>query len=406
MTQRKWYSLADKIWSPSNLALAAGAVLANHGAAGVDHQSCEQFAEHLEEELEQLGDAMRRHRYHPLPVRRVYIPKPGTTKQRPLGVPAVRDRVAEEAIRRLVEPLWEPTFSSDSYGFRPRRNAQEAVTRIYQHLTDGYHWVVDADIQNYFGSIDQSRLLDMVAERIADGTVLGWIREMLRAGVFEAGAIQPTPSGTTQGSVLSPLLANIYLDRLDQALATLPDIQYIRYADDWCALARTRDAAEAALALAQQVLTDLQLTLHPEKTRIVDAHEQPFDFLGFTFFWTQPKQGGPGRPLFGPKSAAITRFKDRIRALTGRTRPVNIQMVIEDLAPVIRGWGYYFTISQAGNYYRLDAWIRERCRAFIAKCWNRERALDYEWTNQRLQQLGLPSLAQMRQQVLAQGSRP
>ena len=162
----------------------------------------------------------------------MYIPKPGTAKQRPLGVPAVRDRVAEEAIRRLLEPLWEPTFSPDSYGFRPHRSAQEAVTRIYQHLTAGYHWVVDADIQNYFGSIDQSRLLDMVAERVADGTVLGWIREMLRAGVMEAETFLPTPSGTTPGSVLSPLLANIYLDKLDQAMATLPDIQYIRYADD------------------------------------------------------------------------------------------------------------------------------------------------------------------------------
>jgi group II intron reverse transcriptase/maturase len=406
MTQRKWYSLADKIWSPSNLALAAHAVLTNHGAAGVDHQSCEQFTEHLEDELEQLGEAMRRHRYHPLPVRRVYIPKPGTAKQRPLGVPAVRDRVVEEAIRRLLEPLWEPTFSPDSYGFRPRRNAQEAVQRIYQHLTEGYHWVVDADIQNYFGSIDQSRLLDKVAERVADGTVLGWIREMLRAGVMEAGAFLPTPSGTTQGSVLSPLLANIYLDQLDEAMATLPDIQYIRYADDWCALARTREAAEAALTLAQQVLTDLQLILHPEKTRIVDAHEHGFDFLGFTFFWVYPKQGGPGRPLYGPKRTAIVRFKDRIRALTRRTRPFNIQQIIADLAPVIRGWGQYFTISHTGDYYRLDAWIRERCRAFIAKCWNRSRALDYEWTNHRLKQLGLPSLAQMRQQVLAQGSRP
>ena len=174
----------------------------------------------------------------------------------------------------------------------------------------------------------------------------------------------------------------------------------------WCALARTREAAEAALTLAQQVLTDLQLTLHSEKTRIVDAPEQAFDFLGFTFSWTHPRQGGPGRPLFGPKRAAITRLKDRIRLLTRRNRPINIQMVIEDLAPVIRGWGHYFTISQVGDYYRLDAWIRERCRAFVVKCWNRNPQLDYEWTNQRLQQLGLPSLAQMRQQVLAQGSRP
>ncbi|PSR21819.1 MAG: group II intron reverse transcriptase/maturase [Sulfobacillus benefaciens] len=405
MTQRKWYSLADKVWSSSNLALAAGAVVKNHGAAGVDHQSCEQFAEHLDEELEALQNRMRQHDYHPLPVRRVYIPKPGTHKQRPLGVPTVRDRVVEEAMRRVLEPLWEPTFSPDSYGFRPRRSAQEAATRIYGHLTEGYHWVVDADIQDYFGSIDQALLLDKVAERVADGTVLGWIRDMLRAGVWEGGQFHPTPRGTTQGSVLSPLLANIYLDTLDQVMAMVPDIQFIRYADDWCALARTSAAAQQALNVAKTVLADLHLALHPEKTRIVDVHVQSFDFLGFTFFWTRPKTG-PGRPLFGPKQAAIARFKDRIRLLTKRTRPLNIQMVIEDLAPVIRGWGQYFTISQAGEYYRLDAWIRERCRAFIAKHWNRNPQLDWEWTNQRLAHLGLPSLALMRRHVFTQSPRP
>ena len=362
---RKWYSLADKVWNPTNLALAAAAVLANHGAAGVDRQSCDQFAEHLGAELDRLGQAMREHRYHPLPVRRVWIPKPGTQKQRPLGVPTVRDRVVEEALRRVLEPIWEPTFSPDSYGFRPGRSAREAVTRLYGHLHDGSHWVVGADIQDYFGSIDQQLLMDKLAERIADGTVLGWVRDMLRAGVMDAGQWQATPRGTTQGSVLSPLLANIYLDALDHAMQGLSGVQFIRYADDWCALARTQADAEAALATAHAVLTDLRLTLHPDKTRIVDGHDTSFDFLGFTFFWVETKDGR-GRPLFGPKQAAIERFKDRIRALTRRTRPLNIEMVIEDLAPVIRGWGRYFTISQHGQWYRLDAWIRERCRAFIA----------------------------------------
>ena len=230
--QRKWYSLADKVWNPANLARAAAAVLANQGAAGVDHQSCDQFAEHLGDELDRLGHAMREHRYKPLPVRRVWIPKPGTKKQRPLGVPAIRDRVAEEAMRRVLEPIWEPTFSPDSYGFRPGRSAHDAVHRIFDHLTHDYHWVVDADIQDYFGSIDQQLLMDKVAERISDGTVLGWIRDMLRAGVLDAGQWQATPRGTSQGSVISPLMANIYLDALDQAMAALPGIQFIRYADD------------------------------------------------------------------------------------------------------------------------------------------------------------------------------
>jgi len=403
--QRKWYSLADKVWNPANLALAAAAVLANQGAAGVDHQSCDQFAEHLGDELDRLGHAMRERRYKPLPVRRVWIPKPGTKKQRPLGVPTIRDRVAEEAIRRVMEPIWEPTFSPDSYGFRPGRSAHEAVHRIFDHLTHGYHWVVDADIRDYFGSIDQHLLIDKVAERISDGTVLGWIRDMLRAGVMDAGQWQATPRGTSQGSVISPLMANIYLDALDQAMAVLPGIQFIRYADDWCALARTKEEAEAALTTAQKVLDELRLTLHPEKTRIVDVRDTAFDFLGFTFFWVVSKDG-TGRPLFGPKQAAIERFKDRVRELTRRTRPMNLQMAIDDLAPVIRGWGQYFTISHHGNYYRLDAWIRERCRAFVAKRWNRNPTLDAEWTNIRLAQMGLPSLAMMRRQVKAQLPRP
>ncbi|NMP22274.1 reverse transcriptase domain-containing protein [Sulfobacillus harzensis] len=211
---------------------AAAAVLANRGAAGLDRQSCDQFAEHLGEELERLGQAMREHRYKPLPVRRVFIPKPGTTKQRPLGIPAVRDRVAQQAVRQILEPIWEPTFSPDSYGFRPGRSAHDAVFVIEERLRQGYHWVVDADIRDFFGSIDQQLLMDQLAERISDGTVRGWVRDMLRAGVLEDGLVRPTPHGTPQGGVASPLLGNIYLDEFDRTMADVPGIQFVRYADD------------------------------------------------------------------------------------------------------------------------------------------------------------------------------
>lgn len=230
---RKWYSLADKVWQPSNLAKAAAAVLANHGAAGLDHQSCVQFAEHLADELDALARALREHRYRPQPVRRVYIPKPGKPGQRrPLGIPAVRDRVVQQAVRQVLEPIWEATFSEASYGFRPGRSAHDAVTRLYDALTRGYHWVVDADIQDYFGSIDQTLLIDQIAERVSDGTVLRWLREMLRAGVLEDGQIRTTTTGTPQGGVVSPLFGNIYLDALDRAMETLPEVIYLRYADD------------------------------------------------------------------------------------------------------------------------------------------------------------------------------
>ena len=279
--------------------------------------------------------------------------------------------MAQQAVRQILEPIWEPTFSPDSYGFRPQRSAQEAVQRLFGHLEEGYLWVVDADIQNFFGTIDQDLLVDQVAERVSDGTVLRWLREMLRAGVLEDGIQQPTDVGTPQGGVISPLLANIYLDVLDQTMATVPDVQYIRYADDWVVLAKTETAARQALAVAQTVVeASLHLTLHPEKTRVVDVRETSFDFLGFTFFWSKP--GESGRPLYGPKAEAVQRFKLRIRQETRRNRPINLAMVIEDLIPVIRGWGQYFTISQNGQYYRLDSWIRERCRAFVAKRWNPE----------------------------------
>lgn len=406
MAARKWYSLADKVWNGSNLSRAAASVLANAGRAGVDHESCLRFEEHLGDRLEELARQLQTHQYRPLPVQRVYIPKPDG-RQRALGIPTVRDRVVQQALRQVLEPIWEPTFSADSYGFRPGRSALQAVDRIYAAVQAGYVWVVDADIADYFGSIPHDRLLQAVAERVSDGTVLGWLRDMLQAGIMEDGSVRPSHVGTPQGGVISPLMANIYLDPLDRAMGAIPDIHFIRYADDWCVLARTQEAAEAALVQAQAVLTELELTLHPTKTRIVNAAEVAFDFLGFTFFHTPASSRWPeGRWLYGPKAGAVERLKERVRSLTRRKRPVNVAMAIEDLAPVLRGWGAYFARSPAGSiFYRLDPWIRERLRALALKRWRRSQAVDRIWTNQRFADLGLPSLVAMRQRA-ASLSRP
>ncbi len=198
MAERKWYSLADKVWNGSNLSRAAASVLANAGRAGVDHESCLRFEEHLGDRQEELGRQLQTHQYRPLPVQRVYIPKPDG-RQRALGIPAVRDRVVQQALRQVLEPIWEPTFSADSYGFRPGRSALQAVDRIYAAVQAGYVWVVDADIADYFGSIPHDRLLRAVAERVSDGTVLGWLRDMLQAGIMEDGSVRPSHVGTPQG---------------------------------------------------------------------------------------------------------------------------------------------------------------------------------------------------------------
>ena len=211
MQTKKWYSLADKVWDPRNLAKAAAAVLAHGGAPGIDHVSCDRFAEQWDARLDELAQALRAHPYHPLAVQRVYIPQPGTTKQRPLGIPAVRDRVVQQALRQVLEPIWDPTFSPNSYGFRPGRSAHDAVSVIYDRLLQGYHWVVDADIQAFFDSIDHETLLDRVADRISDGTVLRWLREMLTAGVLEDGTTQPTLVGTPQGGVMAAPTQSITL---------------------------------------------------------------------------------------------------------------------------------------------------------------------------------------------------
>jgi RNA-directed DNA polymerase len=285
--QRKWYTVIDKVWAEANLLAAWAKVRANGGAPGVDGQSVERFAQNVEQRLADLREDLRAGTYRPQPVRRVYLPKSGGG-QRPLGIPTVRDRVVHQALRQVLEPIFEPHFCSRSHGFRPGRGCQSALKVVDQAVRHGYAWVVDADIAAFFDTVDHEQLLDAVHERVTDGSLLRLLRRLLTAGVLEPGERQarPTPLGTPQGSPLSPLLANLYLHVLDERL-TRAGWGLVRYADDFVIFARSAAEATEALALAREVLEgQLGLTLHPDKTRVV-AVTEGFEFLGYHWHWDE-----------------------------------------------------------------------------------------------------------------------
>ena len=279
----KWFSLMDKVWKMENLQSAMKQVMRNQGGAGVDGQSCEDYLKASPQRLPRLQDKLKQGSYQPKPVKRVWIPKLGSKELRPLGVPTVEDRVVQTALRNVLEPIFERTFADHSYGFRPGRGAKQALRRVDQLLKTGHHWVVDADLKGYFDSIPQDKLREAVETQIADGAVLKLIEQLLGQGVMESGkGWQPTETGTPQGAVISPLLANIYLNPLDQLMAG-QGRQMVRYADDFVILCQNQQQAQEVLEQLRHWTQAAGLTLHPTKTRIVDASQKGgFDFLGTT----------------------------------------------------------------------------------------------------------------------------
>lgn len=271
---RVWFSLLDKTYAPANLASAFHKVWRNGGSAGADQQTVGHFAQHAEAELARLAEQLRAGTYRPQPVRRAWLPKPGSQEKRPLGIPAVRDRIVQGALRHVLEPIFETEFAEQSYGFRPGRGAKDALRRVDTLLKAGHVWVVDADLKSYFDTIPHDRLLALVRARVADGRVLALVERFLRAGVLEESkGWQPTEGGTPQGGVISPLLANLYLDPLDHQMAAA-GWELVRYADDFVILCHTEAEAQAALAAVRAWVNEAGLTLHPEKTRVVDATQR------------------------------------------------------------------------------------------------------------------------------------
>lgn len=368
---RKVHSLIGQVYDPRNLARAWERVKKNRGAGGVDRVSIGRFDTEHGRYLTLLCQRLADGRYRPQPVRRVEIDKPGSTSKRPLGIPAVVDRVCQQAVRQVLEPIFEPTFSEVSFGFRPGRSAHAAMRRIWGQLQAGGRWVVDGDIADFFGTISHDRLVALVAERVADSKVLGLIRQTLEAGALRDGVYESSVAGTPQGGVISPLLSNIYLHVFDEWMGRA-GFQLTRYADDWLIVCRTREEAERALASARAVLEgELGLRVHPEKTRIVHV-SQGFEFLGYKIGQGRGlrfKQGGIGLYAI-PRQRSVERFKDKVRALTRRRIAVPLGELIHDLNPVIRGWGMYYRRANVRRLFnRLNMWIVRRIWGWRFKRW-------------------------------------
>jgi len=386
-----WFSLIDKVYAERNLRVAAAKVRANHGAPGIDHVTVEAFHDDLATNVAKLTTALQGGSYEPQAIRRVYIPKPGSTEQRPLGIPTVRDRVVQGAVRHVLEPIFEREFAEHSYGFRPQRGCKDALRRVDDLLKQGYVYVVDADLKSYFDTIPHERLLNRLRERIADQRLLQLIASFLKAGIFDGLEEWEPEAGAPQGAVLSPLLSNIYLNPLDHQMAA-QGFAMVRYADDFVILCRSQAEAEQALTLVRQWCDAEGLTLHPSKTKIVDVRQTGFDFLGYHFQTTRR-----GRLTRWPRTKSLRKLKDSIRAQTHRANGKSLACIIAEVNRTLQGWFGYFLHSCRPTFPVIDQWVRMRLRSILRKRAGRRgrgRGRDHQrWPNSFFAKYGYFSLA-------------
>jgi group II intron reverse transcriptase/maturase len=400
--KRKVHSLIDKVYSRKNLALAWEKVKRNRGSAGIDEVTIAQFEQRKGYYLELLHNKLRDGTYRPKPVKRVTIPK-WEGGQRKLGIPCVLDRVCQQALAQRLEPIFEPTFAACSFGYRKGRSPHDAMGQVWRELQAGQLWVVDADLRQFFDTICQEKLVDLIAEQISDGRVLGLIRTMLGAGVIEGGYWQPTRTGVPQGGVASPLWSNVFLTPFDRAM-TEAGFRLTRWADDFVVLCATKAEAERALQVAERFLREeLGVELHGQKTRIVHVR-QGFEFLGYKLKRgkgyqlpaSKRRSGSNRQNLYViPREKSVKRFRDQIRQLTRRKAPVTLPEMIDRINPVVRGWGNYYRKAHVRQLFnRLDRWVERRLYSFLAKRWRNTMWRRYP-TRRLVEEFGLVRLTHL-----------
>ena len=353
----KWFSLIDKVYARSTLEAAWKQVASNKGAAGIDQVSIKRFKARKDNYLQELEKDLQKGRYRPDLIRRVYIPK-GKGQTRPLGIPTVKDRVVQAALKIVLEPIFEREFLPVSFGFRPGLGCKNALRRVNYFIKKGYTWVVDADLKSYFDSIPHEQLLERVKEKISDGRVISLVESFLKQDVMEDMERWSPTAGTPQGAVLSPLLANLYLHPFD-AMMTESGHRIVRYADDFVIFCRSKAEAEATLTEVQRWTKANGLTLHPDKTYVGNCleKEQGFEFLGYRF--------EAGHRYVRKKS--LTALRDKIRQRTKRTRGTSVEKIIEGLNPSLKGWFEYFKHARFSTFRGVDGFIRRRLRAVLRK---------------------------------------
>ncbi|UCD25836.1 MAG: group II intron reverse transcriptase/maturase [Gemmatimonadota bacterium] len=381
----RWHSLIDKVYSELNLYTAARHVCGKKGAAGIDHQTTEEFDRHLIVETRRLSEQIRGDTYQAQAVRRVWIPKPGNaTSQRPLGIPTVRDRVVQKALVNVIEPILDHTFHDRSFGFRHGRSCHDALRLVEDQLRDGYVYVVDADLKGYFDSIPQDKLLQQVRESISDHRVLKLIEHFLNQRVMEELREWTADAGVPQGAVLSPVLSNVYLNPLDHLMAE-DGFMMVRYADDFVILCRSEFEADVALQTVREWVEAAGLTLHPTKTKIVDSRVNSFQFLGYSFRGEQ----------IHPRSDSLNKLKHTIRQKTPRKSGVPLEFTIASLNSTLRGWFGYFRHARWPVFKATDAMVRRRLRRILQKRHRknpRRLPATTRWPNAYFTDLGLFSL--------------
>jgi RNA-directed DNA polymerase len=374
----KYHSLRDKVFNLKNLYSAFEHVKKNKGKAGLDKVSIKMFESDLENNIMNIHNELKTEIYKPKPVLRVYIPK-GKGGRRPLGIPTVKDRIVQQAIRQVIEHIFEKDFSDNSFGFRPGRSCLDAIKRVEEYRQQGYRQVLDADIKAFYDTIPHKLIMQRLCEKIADGWVLTSIENMLKAGVMEDGIMQETTEGTPQGGVLSPLLANLVGDIIDKELESA-GYKFVRYADDFIILTKTESELPAAFEFVKELIENkLEMKLSESKTELTNF-KRGFRFLGYKF-------NGTYRSI---SDKSFDKLKDNIRDITKRSQGVNLKTVIERLNPLIRGNSNYFRLADmVGIYCKLDNWIRMRLRCFkFSRKW---RTDNKRFKNRRFEKMGLLS---------------